>query len=463
MNQDKTRHLEIKREVKRKLWEEEKEQIWKELLKVHVVFPEIEKNNHETLRKKWMPLLDTIELYPPQIPKFIAKVIEDYHESLVQAGECVGITCAQSIGERQTQLTLNSFHSAGLAIATVVSGVPRFLELLNATKDQKISSCSFRLHPHIAEKITSPSSVRHFLGPRLVHRTLGNILKHHHLFWEMEEELWYPLFEQHYSNEFRHYDVGIKFFLDKQQLWEHRIPLFLIKTMIEKEYNDCCVVFSPNHLAQIDVFVDVSDLHFPEKSESSRMTENKFIAMFLEDVVTPRLREVVLCGCKNIEKMYIQKEGNQLKLETMGTNMRSLLGHPDLDMKSVCSNNMWEVLSCLGIESTRQFLLEEFHRVVSSDGTFLHPGHIKLLVDFMTYHGTITSISRYGMKKETNGPLSKASFEEVMDHFIQASFIGEDEPVESISASIICGKRSKAGTGLCSMIVDTEQLQFIPK
>jgi DNA-directed RNA polymerase beta' subunit len=233
--------------------------------------------------------------------------------------------------------------------------------------------------------------------------------------------------------------------------------------MIEKEYNDCCVVFSPNHLAQIDVFVDVSDLHFPEKSESSRMTENKFIAMFLEDVVTPRLREVVLCGCKNIEKMYIQKEGNQLKLETMGTNMRSLLGHPDLDMKSVCSNNMWEVLSCLGIESTRQFLLEEFHRVVSSDGTFLHPGHIKLLVDFMTYHGTITSISRYGMKKETNGPLSKASFEEVMDHFIQASFIGEDEPVESISASIICGKRSKAGTGLCSMIVDTEQLQFIPK
>jgi DNA-directed RNA polymerase beta' subunit len=235
--------------------------------------------------------------------------------------------------------------------------------------------------------------------------------------------------------------------------------MFLIKKMIEKEYSDCCVVFSPSHLAQIDIFVDVTDLHLPQKTEGSVMTETKYLSMYLEDVVIPRLRDIVLCGCKNIERMYIQKDGADFRMETMGTNMRALLGHPDLDMTTVCSNHMWEVLACLGIESARQFLLEEFHRVVSSDGTFLHPGHIKLLVDFMTYHGTITSISRYGMKKETNGPLSKASFEEVMDHFVQASFMGENEPVESISASIICGKRSKAGSGICSMVLNTDQIE----
>ena len=453
-------------ERKRVLKEEEMEQLWRELKKTNAVFPEINEREYQKLIRGWTERLKNVELYPSQIPIFIKKIVSDYYESIVQPGECVGITCAQSIGERQTQLTLNSFHSAGLAIATVVSGVPRFLELLNATKEPKISSCSFRLHPEIAEDITSPSSVRHFLGPRVVYKNVGNVVLRHQMFLEMEEELWYPLFEQHYSSTFRHYDVGIKFILDKQQLWEHRIPLFLIKNKIEKEYSDCCVVFSPNHLAQLDVFVDVSDLHFPSESSSSsvgsHLTENKLIGMYLEDVVIPRLQDIVLCGCKNIQKMYIQKEGNGFKMETMGTNMRSLLGHPDMDMRSVCSNHMWEVLDCLGIESARQFLMEEFHRVVSSDGTFLHPGHVKLLVDFMTYHGTITSISRYGMKKETNGPLSKASFEEVMDHFVQASFIGENEPVESISASIICGKRSKAGSGLCSILVDTQQLPSLP-
>eukprot|EP00122_Pirum_gemmata_P018008 Pgem_evm10s16871 len=58
-------------------------------------------------------------------------------KTMIPPGESVGITCGQSLGEKQTQSTLNSFHSAGLTIKTVVTGVPRFSELMSATKEPK--------------------------------------------------------------------------------------------------------------------------------------------------------------------------------------------------------------------------------------------------------------------------------------------------------------------------------------
>ena len=437
------------------LSEKDMEDIFREVGTLYVsMFPEIHNNMMDTIRKEWTPDLEAVRLYPSMIPTFKKQVVEGYYMSLVEPGECVGITCAQSIGERQTQLTLNSFHSAGLLTQTVVTGVPRFLELLNATKDPKLTSCSFSLHPEINKELTSPNDIRRFIEYRLASRSVGQLVDKYVIFYDGEEELWYHPFEVQYSGEFRNYDVGIKLFLKKAEVWEHRIPLFLIKEKIEEAYHDCYVVFSPQHLCQLDVFVDTSDLTFPK-----HMEESKYLEIYLEEVVIPKLGEVIVCGCKNIQRVYIQKESDKLfRLNTLGSNLMELLGHPDVDTSSVYCNNMWEVLECLGIEATREFLLEEFHRVVSSDGTFIHPSHVRLLVDFMTYHGTITSISRYGMKKETNGPLSKASFEEVMDHFLTASFMAETEPVESISASIICGKRSKTGTGLCSLVMDVSAI-----
>ena len=81
-----------------------------------------------------------------------------------------------------------------------------------------------------------------------------------------------------------------------------------------------------------------------------------------------------------------------------------------------------------------------------------------LLVDIMTHHGSIVSISRYGMKKEQTGVLGRASFEESTDHFLNAAFYSEKEPIRGVSASIICGKRSRMGTGLCDLLMNLKQL-----
>ncbi|NDE16529.1 hypothetical protein EBZ80_16525 [bacterium] len=155
-----------------------------------------------------------------------------------------------------------------------------------------------------------------------------------------------------------------------------------------------------------------------------------------------------------VTHLSVRKDHHQtLLMEARGACLRELAAHPCVSFASLRTNDMWDVYDLMGIEGTRQFLLDEFTKIMSDDGSFVHPSHVQLLIDIMTRHGTITSISRYGMKKESAGPLSRASFEEVMDHFLTASVFQEEEDLSGVSASIICGKRAKIGTGLCDLLM----------
>ena len=114
----------------------------------------------EKIRKKLRNDLIHVKLYPQMFEAYKKEILHYYHTTLVQAGEAVGIITAQSIGERQTQTTLSSFHSTGLTIKTVIVGVPRFSELLNATKDPKMVNCIIYLN----KNFDSISDIRDYIG-----------------------------------------------------------------------------------------------------------------------------------------------------------------------------------------------------------------------------------------------------------------------------------------------------------
>ena len=118
------------------------------------------------------------------------------------------------------------------------------------------------------------------------------------------------------------------------------------------------------------------------------------------------------------------------------------------------SNNIWDIYNVLGVEAARQFIIDEFMTLMEG----INACHIQLLADKMTHRGTISSISRYTMRTEESGPFSKASFEETRDNFLRAGFYGQQEETKGVSSSIICGKRSKIGTGLCDLIIDVKTL-----
>jgi DNA-directed RNA polymerase II subunit RPB1 len=119
---------------------------------------------------------------------------------------------------------------------------------------------------------------------------------------------------------------------------------------------------------------------------------------------------------------------------------------------------MWEIYQIFGIEATRQFLIEEYMDVVSSDGTYVNQSNVELLVDVMVYTGSIISISRYGQKKVGCGPMAKASFEESLENFLKAGLNGERESTDGVSASIMLGKMPKTGTGVFDMLIDVQKL-----
>jgi DNA-directed RNA polymerase beta' subunit len=116
---------------------------------------------------------------------------------------------------------------------------------------------------------------------------------------------------------------------------------------------------------------------------------------------------------------------------------------------------MWEIYNLLGIEATRELLIKEFLKVVASD-SFINVRHIELLVDTMLYSGTITSISRYGMKKNNSGPLTKSSFETSFDQFLKAGIYSDIETTNGVSASVMLGKRPNTGTGICDLLYKNE-------
>lgn len=386
-------------------------------------------------------LLD-VKIYPEMIPELKNNILKQYNKTLVSPGESVGVIMAQSIGESQTQQTLNSFHSAGITIEAVVSGVPRFAELLNATKEPKaiISRIVFKKYNNDIVEL------RKAINHTIVELTFKDILEYYTIEKDKEDEKWYKNYELIYGNDFRKYSYCISCQIKRDKLYKNYLSLSDISQKIENEYEDLLAIFSPIENGKIDIYVETDNINL-EEEEILFINQENCHKMYLENVVIPNLNNLSICGIPKIQQMFFVRNKDTWIVNTLGSNLPRMVAHPLIDENQVISNNVWDIYELFGIEAARQFLINEFTEVVSS-GDSVNQRHIMLLADIMTHTGTIISISRYGMRKEKIGPLAKASFEESLDNFIKASVYGEVENTNGVSASVMCGKKSKIGTGL---------------
>jgi DNA-directed RNA polymerase II subunit RPB1 len=403
------------------------------------------------IKEKLRAQLTSIEIYPSLIPSLRTQLQKQYVSTQVQAGESVGIITAQSIGERQTQQTLNTFHSSGLVVKTVITGVPRFSELLNATKKPKAVSCNVFFH----EKNASIGELREHVGRHLKEITVGSLIQTTKTFSTPQKEEWYAIYTLIHGDAYKKYGWGLRLVLKKDMLFEYSIELRELKELIETAYSDVVCVYSPNNCATVDIYFDTT--HITNEEEMYEDDDEARI-VYLEEIVLPLLSKLKVFGVDGVSEIFYTKREKEWMVETENGSLKKLLGVSIIDKKRTTSNNMWDIYECFGIEATRQFLIDEFKQVVSSDGTFVNECHMSLLVDVMTQSGTIISISRYGMKKEGSGPMAKASFEESLDNFLKAGVYGEKETTNGVSASIMLGKLAKFGTGICDVRVDVDAI-----
>ena len=345
--------------------------------------------------------------------------------------------------------TLNTFHKAGQTEKSVTVGVPRFQELLNATKIPRMVNCKIFFN----EGNTTLQDLRKTVNHNLVCLKLKDLLIDVEVVMNKKHEKWYESFKILYNDNFLKYSHCLTIKLNLKTMFKYRLTLQDISKVIEKNYDDLLCVFSPLIDAQIDIFIDVCNINFTEE-RLLFIDPNNVEEIYIEECVQPILEKLIICGIPGIEYIYFTHENEEWYVETDGTNFKKLLGHSIIDMKRLESNNVWDIYETLGIEAARAFLIGEFMGIMEG----INECHVKLLVEKMTHSGTISSISRYTLKKDESGPMSKSSFEESVDNFLRSAFAADVEKIKGVSAAIICGKRAGMGTGMMDLKINIKKL-----
>ena len=353
-------------------------------------------------------------------------------------------------------------HKCGQSEKQIIAGVPKFQELLNATKDPKLTSCKIFFKKEDPE-INTIQNLRKIVSNNIVELTLGKISKKISICLDKEPEPWYDTFTLLYEDEewykdFNDHENCLRVELNLDVLYEYKLPLEKIAEKINKEYDDIYCVFSPLHLGILDIYVNVNSIELPE-DRILFITKDNAIEIYLDEVVQVNLEKTIIAGISGIDCIYYTTtDSGEWIVETEGTNYMDVLCCDIVDPLLTVSNNVWEILDILGIEAAREFLIQEFVDIMEG----INICHAKLLVERMTFAGTISSITRYTMRKQQTSIMGRASFEESLDNFQNAAINGDVEFTNNISASIVCGTQGRIGTGITDLMIDVEKLSNFP-
>jgi len=389
-----------------------------------------------------------------------------YIRSCVHSGEMVGALAAQSIGEPTTQLTLNTFHSAGTVKAGATQGVPRIHELLAVSKSPKNPLNFVYLDPE-----ASGSQDQAIMMQRAIQRTtLRDVTKHVRLYYDP-----YPLDERTVVPEDREILQSFQAFSagkpECSSPWVMRLELDDTE-MAARNLQDMVAVETALRNSGLRI---VECVHSDANSGKLVMrilfdfasVYNLLTLRFMEE----RVLDVVISGASGVGRVYPRKVEKELVwdesvagwscktqwvLDVEGANMYELMGFKNVDKTRIFSNDIHEVMDVFGVEAARQALCDEFEEVFAE--AYVNYHHLSVLLDAITYQGRLVSADRFGMKKVDNGVLAKSSFEETSKTLFNAAVAAEYDDMTGVSANIMFGQKPPAGTGFVKIFLDETRL-----
>jgi DNA-directed RNA polymerase II subunit RPB1 len=400
--------------------------------------------------------------------EMIREIRFKYMKALVHAGEMVGPLAAQSIGEPATQLTLNTFHSAGTVKANATQGVPRIQELLSVSHNPKNPSNVIYLKPEMA---TSKESAMKSMK-ELQKTTLRDVTKSVRIYHDpnpMSSDT-AVLEDRELLQTYEKFSVAqgnscmspwiMRLELDPYELaYRHLADMTLIQTKIRS--NKILKIFDCIH-TDTNSSKLVLRIVF-----GSDIAKNALSLRFIED----KLLDTILTGVDGIGRVFPRENKKDLVyseaiggyeplaqwvLDTEGTNLFELFMNSNVDATRTFSDDIYEILDVFGIETARMTMYEELMKVFESE--YINYHHVCLLVDAMTYHGRFIAIDRFGMSKLENGVLAKSSFEQTAKILFDAAVGGEFDNMKGVSANIMFGQRPPCGTGLVDILIDETRL-----
>jgi DNA-directed RNA polymerase II subunit RPB1 len=406
-------------------------------------------------------------------------IITKNWQGWAQPGEQVGIIAAQSIGEPSTQMTLNTFHLAGVAAkSNVTRGVPRLKELLKVTQNPKAISLAVTLKQEIRDSKEKARKVAQDLELTL----LKDITVKAAIYYDPDESdsvleedrdlvKFYKAFEAEVDPAATEVGEGeegepkpmwsrlmLRLELDRERMFMKNISMDDIAFVLRQKFGTAInLVYSDYNSQRLIMRVRIP----PE------MNSGMDDLLALKKLQNRLLTGIVIRGVPGIKAVNFRqdkdnvefnaeegayKQVSQYVLDTDGTNFLAVMNHPYVDGTKLTSSHVHDIYENLGIEATRSTLIQEITTLFEEAG--VNCRHLGLLCDVMTRQGRLMSVDRYGINKMDIGPLAKASFEETEKILLRAALFGEIDPVTGISANIMMGQPIRGGTSFFEVLLD---------
>ncbi len=364
----------------------------------------VSKAVYEKLREKLIEIYKEHGLYEEELQAIIEETIRRYDISQVEPGEPVGTVTAQSLGEPSTQMTLRTFHYAGVREFNITLGLPRLIEIVDARKKPSTAIMEIYLdeeHKYSEEKAKE-------IARKIETTTIENIAK----------EIIVNPFE------------GAIIVLDPEMLMDKGVtPETIIKVLeklkLGKVYQD---EEDPNTIR-----IDLK----PEKADYTKIER-----------IRVKISKAKVKGIKGINKVIIQKRGDEYILVAEGSNLAEVMKIPGVDYRRVYTNNIAEIEEVLGIEAARSAIIREVVNVLEDQGLDVDVRHVMLLADMMTWTGKVKQVGRMGIAGEKTGVLARAAFEMTVQKLAEAAVSGEEDPLVGVTENVIVGQPVPVGTGI---------------
>ncbi len=334
-----------------------------------------------------------------QIDAIIQDVVEEYNRALVDPGEPVGTVAAQSIGEPGTQMTLSTFHYAGVAEINVTLGLPRIIEIVDMRRKPSTPVMTVYL-----EEGYNTDREKALEVARLIEgTTVENVAR---------------------SVTMDVINMNLVVYLDKYKLEDEKISIEEVIKKLKKIKN--VEINQDDHTITLD------------PGDVSLMKLRKF-AM--------RVRSTQMKGIKKIKRALIRKEEGEYVIYTEGSKLTDVLKLEGVDTTRTTTNDIREIHKVLGIEAARNAIIDEIKKTLDEQGLDVEIRHIMLLADLMTVDGEPKPIGRHGISGEKSSILARAAFEVTTRHLLEAGKQGMVDTLNGVTENVIIGQPIPVGTG----------------
>ncbi|MFB0551014.1 MAG: DNA-directed RNA polymerase subunit A' [Nitrososphaeria archaeon] len=332
----------------------------------------------------------------------LKQAVEDYRKSTVEPGDPVGIVTAQSIGEPGTQMTLRTFHFAGVREQSILLGLPRLIEIVDARKTP--STPQMRIHldsEHRRNRAKAES-----LAKQLTYVTMRGIASECAI--DLDKN-------------------AVVLRLNDELMQERGISIEKVKEGLQKYQTE---------IRGRNVYITP-----PEISLAA-------LEKLRDKVLLQRVR-----GMKRITRTMLTRESGEYVIYTEGSNLKEVVQTPGVDVTRAETNDVQEIASVFGIEAGRRAIINEARQVLREQGMDVDIRHLLLLADVMTASGKMKQVGRHGVVKLKSSVLARAAFEISVQTLLDAAAKGELDPLRGNVERILVGKEIPVGTGMVTMLM----------